>query len=137
VVTGANPQHVTPIQNVIDVSNARRAGMDSALEMGFPHADATKIAVTISELARNILAYAQTGVITIISRSDADPPYIKIIASDRGPGIPDVQAAMTQGWTSSGGLGLGLPGTKRLMDEFTIESKPGQGTIVTAVKWLR
>jgi serine/threonine-protein kinase RsbT len=137
VVTGASPQQVTPIHNVIDVSNARRAGMDSALEMGFPHADATKIAVTVSELARNILAYAQTGVITIISRPDADPHYIKIIASDRGPGIPNVRQAMTQGWTSSGGLGLGLPGTQRLMDEFTIESKPGKGTIVTAIKWLR
>jgi serine/threonine-protein kinase RsbT len=137
VVTGSSPQHVTRIQNVTDVSSARRAGMDIALEMGFPHADATKIAVTISELARNILAYAQTGLITIISRPDAVPPYIKIIASDHGPGIPDLKLALSNGWSSSGGLGLGLPGTERLMDDFAIESKPGQGTIITAVKWLR
>lgn len=134
---GASPQHVTRIESVHDVSNARRLGMEISLEMGFPHADATKIAVAISELARNILAYAQTGMITIISRPDAEPPYIKIIAHDRGPGIPDVAMALTDGWTSSGGLGLGLSGTKRLMDDFKIDSKVGQGTTITAVKWRR
>ena len=125
------------IHSVQDVSQARRAAMDLALDMGFVSADATKIAVVTSELARNILVYAQTGSITLLSRLEREPKYIKIIAADNGPGIADLESAMTDGWTSSGGLGLGLSGSRRLMDDFTISSKPGHGTTITAVKWLR
>ncbi len=129
------PHHVQ-INRVHDVTLARRMGMDLALEMGFERADATKIAVTISELARNILVYAQTGSITILCRAEIEPKYIKIIAADKGPGIPDVDAALSDGWTTSGGLGLGLSGSQRLMDDFMVDSQPGKGTTITAVKWL-
>jgi serine/threonine-protein kinase RsbT len=126
------------IQTVTDVSDSRRKGMQLALDMGFAHADATKIAVVISELARNILIYAQTGTITVLPQQDPDGPRcIKIIADDKGPGIAHVDQAMTDGFTTSGGLGLGLSGSKRLMDEFFIHSQVNQGTTITAVKWLK
>ena len=130
-------QLVTQIESVYDVSNARRSGMDIALEMGYERADATKIAAAISELARNILVYASSGTITIISNAHTEYPYIKIIASDHGPGIADVDLALTDHWTSSGGLGLGLSGSRRLMDDFMIESRVGVGTTITATKWLK
>jgi len=126
------------IENVHDVSSARRQGMETAVELGFPRADATKIAVVISELARNILVYANKGSITILTRKGVgSSSYIKIIADDKGPGIDNLDLAMSDGWTTSGGLGLGLSGSKRLMDEFNIDSQPGRGTTITAVKWLK
>lgn len=126
------------IQSVTDVSDSRRKGMQLALEMGFAHADATKIAVVISELARNILIYAKTGTITVIPHQEADGQrYIQIIADDKGPGIPHLDQAMTDGYSTSGGLGLGLSGSRRMMDEFHIHSEVNQGTTITAVKWLR
>jgi serine/threonine-protein kinase RsbT len=112
--------------------------MQMALDMGFLPADATKIAVVISELARNIISYAGEGTITIIGREeDSGARYVKVIADDKGPGIPDVEQALFDGYTTSGGLGLGLSGSKRLMDEFSVFSEVGTGTTVTAVKWLR
>jgi serine/threonine-protein kinase RsbT len=128
---------VTQIESVQDVTSARRSGMDHALAMGFQAADATKIAAAISELARNILVYARTGSVHIICDSGADPPFVQIIATDRGPGIEDLDLALTDHWTSSGGLGLGLSGSKRLMDDFSIQSEVGRGTTITATKWLR
>lgn len=126
------------IQHVSDVSNSRRQGMQLALDMGFPHADATKIAVVISELARNILIYAQVGTVIVMAHRGLDGKRgIKIIADDNGPGISNLDKAMTDGYTTSGGLGLGLSGSKRLMDEFYIHSEVGRGTNVTAIKWLR
>lgn len=126
------------IEHVADVSNSRRAGMQMAIDMGFAHADATKIAVVISELARNILIYAKTGTVIIKEHRGLDGKYgVKVIADDNGPGIPFLDKAMTDGWTTSGGLGLGLSGSKRLMDEFYIHSEVGKGTNVTAVKWLK
>lgn len=133
----ASSQQVTVIENVQDVSCARRAGMDIALAMGFDRADATKIAAAISELARNIVVYAKQGTITIISNPLAEPPYIQIVASDSGPGIENLELALTDHWTSSGGLGLGLSGSKRLMDDFSIDSQVGCGTRITATKWLK
>ena len=126
------------IQHVHDISDARRQGMDCAIAMGFERADATKIAVVISELARNIFTYAGTGSISIITHDDpSSRSYIKIIASDQGPGMDDIEVSMTDGYTTSGGLGLGMSGAQRLMDEFSIDSHPGKGTVITAVKWLR
>lgn len=125
------------IQHVADVSTSRRAGMQMAINMGFAQADATKIAVVISELARNILIYARTGTIIVKEHRGLDGKRgIKIIADDNGPGIPFLDKALTEGYTTSGGLGLGLSGSKRLMDEFYIHSEVGKGTNVTAVKWL-
>ncbi len=125
------------VQHVVDVSNSRRAGMQMALDMGFPNADATKIAVVISELARNILIYAKTGTILVMRHRGLDNRRgLKIIADDHGPGIASVEKALAGGYTTSGGLGLGLSGSKRLMDEFYIHSEVGKGTNITAVKWL-
>jgi serine/threonine-protein kinase RsbT len=126
------------IQTAQDVSNSRRRGMQLALDMGFVPADATKIAVVISELTRNILIYAGEGTVTIIARrDDSGTQYIKIIADDKGPGIPDLEQALSDGYTTSGGLGLGLSGSKRLMDEFSVATEIGKGTTVTAIKWLK
>ena len=137
---------VTPSENTVhlrirdskDVSSSRRQGMQMALDMGFMPADATKIAVVISELARNIILCAVEGTVTIIARMDADGSnYIKVIADDKGPGIPNVDQALSDGYTTSGGLGLGLSGSRRLMDEFSVYSELGKGTTVTAIKWLK
>ena len=124
------------IESVHDISKVRREGMNRAIELGFSRADATKIAVVISELARNILIYAETGTVTLVTNATGKK-YIRVIASDEGPGIPDMDQAMTDGWTTSKGLGLGLSGSKRLVDEFLIESEVGKGTTITALKYLR
>ena len=130
--------HHTRIESVHDISKIRRKGMDLSVELGFSRADATKVAVVISELARNILIYAKLGTITLITQSNlGTKKYIKIIANDKGPGIPDLEQAMTDGWTTSKGLGLGLSGSKRLVDEFSVDSEVDQGTTITAVKYLR
>jgi len=125
------------IQNVSDVSESRRKGMQLALDIGFAHADATKIAVVISELARNILVYADEGTITIFVSEEASRKYIKIVAVDEGPGIPHIEQALADGFSTSGGLGLGLSGSRRLVDDFSIQSELGKGTQITAVKWLK
>jgi serine/threonine-protein kinase RsbT len=105
-----------------------------ATGLGFSSGDTTLIATAISELGRNILSYAGQGEISI-SAVDGGRCGILIIASDKGPGIPDVQQALRDGFSTSGGLGLGLPGVRRLMDEFEITSAPKRGTTVKAKKW--
>ncbi|HKW62350.1 MAG TPA: anti-sigma regulatory factor [Candidatus Acidoferrum sp.] len=114
---------------------ARQKGRTLASELGFSTGDATLIATSISELARNIVSYARRGEITLKLVSASSRQGITIIASDRGPGIRDVRQAMRDGFSTSGSLGLGLPGVRRLMDEFEILSEPGQGTVVTVKKW--
>lgn len=121
------------IKSVVDVVRARRSGLGIALEMGFHQAEANKVAVVISELGRNIELYAGEGVITVTTYNDR----IQIIAKDQGPGIPDVERVLLGGYTTSQGMGLGVSGSRRLMDEFQIESVVGQGTKITAVKRLR
>ena len=125
-----------PINNSIDVVSARRRGLEMATTLGFILPEATKIAVVVSELARNILLYAQTGTITLMATT-SEPKSIKIVAQDRGPGIPDVDLVLRGGYSTSKGLGVGLSGSKRIMDEFEIQSMVGVGTMITAVKWLR
>ena len=129
-------QEVTvPIHSHQDILEARTRGRELSAELGFSSIDCTLIATAISELARNIVLYAQTGEIRL--RSDRRIGYtgIVITASDHGPGIRDVRSALQDGFSTSHGLGLGLPGVKRIMDEFEIESKPKQGTVVTVRKW--
>lgn len=118
-----------------DIVTARQKGRTLASELGFSTGDATLIATSISELARNIVSYARRGEITLKLVSASSRQGITIIASDRGPGIRDVRQAMRDGFSTSGSLGLGLPGVRRLMDEFEILSEPGQGTVVTVKKW--
>jgi serine/threonine-protein kinase RsbT len=125
-----------PINSLVDVVRARRRGLEMAQAIGFPLAEATKIAVVISELGRNIERYVGQGSIAVTAHVE-DEKYILIIAQDGGPGIPDVERALAGGYSTSGGLGLGLSGSKRLMDKFDIQSIAGVGTTIKAVKWLR
>ena len=124
------------IKNGLDVIKARRRGLEMALALGFMQPEATKIAVVISELARNIENYAGMGSITLTVQTER-PDYFEIIAEDTGPGIADINKAMSPGYSTAKGLGVGLSGSKRLMDEFFIRSTVGLGTTVKARKWLR
>ncbi len=126
-----------PISSDLDLVRAREQGRVLAGQLGFQQSDLTLVATAISELARNIVRYARRGEIILRQAQDGGVPGIVIIARDEGPGIPDVNRAMEQGYSTSGGLGLGLPGVRRIMDEFEIVSEVGKGTVVTVVKWKR
>src|SRR2546422_2607801 len=121
----------------LDLVRARGQGRVLAGQLGFIQSDLTLVATAISELARNIIRYARRGEIILRQAQDGGVPGIVIIARDEGPGIPDVNRAMEQGYSTSGGLGLGLPGVRRIMDEFGIVTEVGKGTVVTVVKWKR
>jgi serine/threonine-protein kinase RsbT len=118
-----------------DIVLARQKGRAMATELGFSMGDATLIATAISELARNIISYARKGQITLKMVNGLNRQGISVMATDDGPGIPDTRQALRDGFSTSGGLGLGLPGVRRLMDEFEIISQPGRGTIVAVKKW--
>ncbi|HLZ50923.1 MAG TPA: anti-sigma regulatory factor [Candidatus Acidoferrum sp.] len=118
-----------------DIVVARQKGRALATELGFASGDATLIATAISELARNIVSYARRGQITLRLVNGLNRQGIAIVASDDGPGIHDIRQALRDGFSTSGSLGMGLPGVRRLMDEFEITSKPGRGTIVAVKKW--
>lgn len=130
-------QHRVPIASDADVVAARQLGRELAAEAGFSGGDQTVIAAAISEIARNILNYAQVGEVMVHSTHDGDRHGIIVVARDKGPGIADITLALQDGYTTSGGLGLGLPGSRRLMDEFTVVSSLGNGTLVTMKKWRR
>lgn len=135
VSEGLTPTRVF-INSLMDVVTARRRGLNMAMAMGFPIPEATKIAVVISELGRNIILYAEKGTITLIAYANKEKCF-KIVAQDEGPGIEDVEWVLEGGNSTSKGLGLGLSGSRRLMDEFEIQSVVGAGTMVKATKWLR
>jgi RNA polymerase sigma factor (sigma-70 family) len=120
-----------------DIVRARQQGRELAREVGFSETEATVIATAISEIARNIVRFATRGDITITRVSENDASGVMVIARDTGPGIADIDQAMTVGYTTYGGRGLGLPGSRRLMDEFDITSEPDRGTTVTMTKWNR
>ena len=105
--------------------------------MGFAATDVVLITTAISELARNIMLYARDGEITLGRTNGKDPEGIIVVARDEGPGIADIELAMQSGYSTSGSLGLGLPGVRRLMDEVTVDSTVGKGTTVVAKKWKR
>ena len=125
------------IRSDADVIAARSMGRSLAEDYGFGMTDVTMIATAISELARNILKYADEGEIVVETVQRDSRAGVSVVARDDGPGIADVGLAMQDGFSTADSLGLGLPGTRRLMDEFEIISSPGSGTIVTATKWLR
>jgi serine/threonine-protein kinase RsbT len=131
----AAPEIHVAINSDQDIVLARQRGRALAVELGFSAGDATLIATTISELARNIVTYARTGLITLRSIHGSSRKGILVVAFDDGPGIPDIRQAMRDGFSTSGSLGLGLPGVRRLMDEFEIKSQPGKGTTVAVKKW--
>ncbi|MDN7243391.1 MULTISPECIES: anti-sigma regulatory factor [Planococcaceae] len=120
-----------------DIVAARQLGRNVAKELGFGTVDQARITTAISELARNIYLYAGQGRIEIQRLTENGVKGILIIAADNGPGIPDIRKVMEDGFSTSGGLGAGLPGVKRLMDEFRIETILGEGTDIRATKWLR
>ena len=120
-----------------DIVLARQKGRTLAADSGFSSVDATLIATAISELARNIVTYAKRGEITLSALAESGRRGIRIVASDQGPGIADIRQALRDGFSTSGSLGLGLPGVRRLVDEFEIVSEKNRGTTVTAQKWRR
>ncbi len=127
-----------PVTRDADVVTARLKGRETAARVGFSRTDATLVATVISEVARNIVQFAHRGEILVCPVEQGHREGIMIVARDVGPGIPDVSQALQDGYTTyGGGLGLGLPGSRRLMDEFDIVSEPGRGTTVTMTKWLR
>ena len=128
---------VIPIHTDIDVVAARQKGRELATVLGFVSTDSTLLATAISELARNIIRYARYGEILISSVQSGDRVGITVVARDKGPGIADISLAMQDGFSTSGGLGLGLPGVKRMMDEFHLVSDENNGTKVTIKKWKR
>ena len=124
-----------PITSDSDLVPARAQGRALALKLGFSRTEATLIATAISEIARNIVVHVGRGELALTPVYERDRYGLVVIACDTGPGIGDVGAALEQGSTWSGGLGLGLPGARRLMDEFHLASERGKGTIVTMTKW--
>lgn len=120
-----------------DIVNARQQGRLMAAQLGFSPGTATLIATAISELARNILSYALRGEVSMRMLEMNGSRGISVRAHDEGPGIPQPNQALEDGYSTSGRLGLGLPGVKRLMDEFRLETTPGRGTTVTVLKWVR
>jgi len=119
-----------------DIVAARQQGRNLASQLGFSDVDQIVIATAISEVARNIVEYAQQGEIRISALHSGGRTGIMIIAEDHGPGISDLTQAMQVGYSTGRGLGLGLPGAKRLMDEFEVNSVKGKGTKVTMRKWI-
>jgi serine/threonine-protein kinase RsbT len=126
------------IESDNDVVTARQRARELAAMVDLTSMDQTLLATAISEVARNITTYAKRGeVLLSIVRDNGGREGIRVVARDDGPGIEDVDLAMQDGYTSGGGLGLGLPGARRLVDEFDIETAPSAGTTVTLVKWSR
>ena len=119
----------------VDIITARQRGRTLAGELGFRKTDLALIATAISELARNILTYAGEGEIELALDDRKGRRAIVVVARDRGPGIADVALALQDGYSTSGSLGIGLPGVRRLMDEFELSSAAGAGTTVRATKW--
>jgi len=124
-----------PINSDKDIVVARQEGRTLAMSLGFSPGDATLLATAISELARNIVTYANVGDILLDTVNGAARLGMQVVAHDEGPGIADVQQALRDGFSTSGGLGLGLPGVRRLVDEFQIVSDGTSGTTVTIRKW--
>ena len=129
-----------PIRGEDDIVASRQRAREVARGLGFGAVDQSRIATAVSELARNVVRYATDGSGEVTIRelpAETRPVGIEIVVADAGPGIADLDEAMREGFTSGGGLGMGLPGTKRLMDEMTIDSGAGRGTIITIRKWRR
>ncbi|MGE3270577.1 MAG: anti-sigma regulatory factor [Chloroflexota bacterium] len=128
-----------PLAGEDDIVASRQRAREIARRVGFGAVDQSRIATAVSELARNVIRYATNsrGVTTIREVQANGRAGIEIVVSDEGPGIADLEQAMRDGFTSGGGMGMGLPGTRRLMDEMTVDSEVGRGTTVTIRKWRR
>jgi anti-sigma regulatory factor (Ser/Thr protein kinase) len=124
-----------PIRADADVVSARKRGRELAAQAGFSATELTIIATAISEIARNIVMFAHRGEITVTLVGEHSRQGVTVVARDSGPGIPDLEQALRDGYSGYGGMGLGLPGSRRLMDEFEISTEVDKGTTVTMTKW--
>jgi len=122
---------VIQIDGLADIVRARQSVRDTARELGLTLADQTRIATSVSELTRNIIQYAGKGKAAITGEKSKGLARIQVVVSDNGPGIADIEKAMGDGYSTSGGLGMGLPGVRRLVEDFEINSRSGQGTTVS------
>lgn len=123
------------IASPTDIVAARQRGRALASEAGFSVCDSTLITTAISEMSRNVLEYASHGEVTLSLLKNGKQKGVKIVVTDEGPGIADIARVMKDGYSSGAGIGIGLPGTKRLMDEFNLRSTIGSGTTITMKKW--
>jgi serine/threonine-protein kinase RsbT len=123
------------LRSMDDMIKARQLVRECAIFQGLSLVDQTKIVTAASELARNTLIHGGGGEMRLQALNDGPRRGVKVIFADRGPGIPNIELAMKDGYTTRGGLGLGLSGSKRLVNEFSIESQPGKGTTVSIVRW--
>lgn len=124
-----------PCRSAADVVMVRQVVRSWAIELGFSLVDQTKMVTAASELARNTLEYGGGGTVTLEALSEPPRRGLRLTFEDRGPGIPDVALALTDGYTTGNGLGLGLSGSRRLVNDFHIESRVGEGTRVTVTRW--
>jgi len=124
-----------PIAGDADIVTARSRAKALAEELGFSRTDQTVIAAAVSEIARNIVVYAGAGEILLRPEHSDGRWRLVVVASDEGPGIADAEQALTDGYSTAGSLGVGLPGARRLMDSLEIHSELGRGTTVTMLKW--
>ncbi|MCG7622282.1 anti-sigma regulatory factor [Epibacterium sp. Ofav1-8] len=135
-VEGALGGDIQAIRRDADVISARQSGRQIAERMGYSRPDQALIATAISELARNIVNYAGKGEIEITPVRRRGRMGLRIIARDHGPGIEDLERAMADGFSTGNSFGLGLPGAKRIMDDFDVVTAVGEGVVVTAIKWM-
>jgi serine/threonine-protein kinase RsbT len=124
------------INNSDDIVAARKAGHQLALDLGFSLTDVTMIATAISEIARNITSYARRGTVLVSVAEREGRKALVVRAEDDGPGIADIERAMEDGYSTGRGLGMGLPGARRLMDRLIVESALGHGTVIEMWKWV-
>jgi len=123
------------LRSMDDIIKARQLVRDCAIFLGLSLVDQTKIVTAASELARNTMVHGGGGEMRLQALNDGPRRGVKVVFADRGPGIPDIELAMKDGYTTRGGLGLGLSGSKRLVNDFSIESQAGKGTTVSIVRW--
>jgi serine/threonine-protein kinase RsbT len=126
-----------PITSDVQIAGARQAVREAAVECGFSLVEQTKLVTAASELARNTLVHGGGGEMELVVVTGPRGRGVRLTFTDEGPGIPDVNTALSDGFTTGNGLGLGLGGARRLVQDFTIDSAPGRGTTVTAVSWPR
>jgi serine/threonine-protein kinase RsbT len=131
----AGTANAVPLRNGEDVVRLRQAVRERAVALGFTLVDQTKFVTAASELGRNTIQYGGGGQATLVTVVNGSRKGLRLEFVDEGPGIPDVQLALRDGYTTGSGLGLGLSGAKRLSDEFSIDSAPGKGTRVAITRW--
>ena len=126
---------IVPLRDSNDVVQARQVVRQWAAQLGFSLVDQTKLVTAASELARNTVTYGQGGDLQLEALTDNSRTGLRLIFEDNGPGIPDIELALKDGYSSGSGLGLGLGGARRLSNEFEIDSKPGRGTRIMIARW--